>query len=100
MKYTLSLSPRKKGGLVICWGGRGPAGVGWDLLVGLGPGQWREVAGGVPNGGGPGERPDPQPPAPHHKRARLGLSVQFGTEMYGFPKSSCRFISFPSLSFY
>lgn len=39
-------------------------------------------------------------PPPHHQRARLGLSMQFGTEMYGFPKSSCRFISFPSLSFY
>lgn len=75
-----------------CQGGLGPAGGAGARAV---EGGGREV-----EGGGPGERPDPHPPPPHHQRARLGLSVQFGTEMYGFPKSSCRFISFPSLSFY
>ena len=42
-------------------GRAGTCGVGCNLLGGLGPGRWREVAGGVPNGSGSGERPDPHP---------------------------------------
>lgn len=87
---TVDVSQSKKGGLVICWGGLGPAG-------GAG-------ARAVEGGGRQGPKwwwswgsPDAHPPTPPPE-SKAGLSVQFGTEMCGFPKSSCRFISFPSLS--